>query len=106
MRCPICEADGVRHRVYEGGSSSTLMAAPPPYWDEDGNYVVPPDPNIHTTSYTCSNGHRFEGRTQHGETEIVMLDDTVDDLLNAAHPYNFKINLTDPFNPEGSKADG
>ena len=73
MRCPTCEKDGVKHRVYGGGSSTTLMAAPPPYWDEDDNYIVPPDPNTITTVYNCSNGHRFESRTRLGKTEIVMV---------------------------------
>lgn len=75
MRCPKCEKDGVRHRVYEGGTTSTLMASPPPYWDEDGKYVVPPDPNIHTTNYHCSEGCRFQKRIQHGRETIIELDD-------------------------------
>jgi len=58
MKCPKCVAEGKRSKVYIGVSTSTLVFAAA-YYDEDGNFVQPPDPNTHTTQYECTNGHRW-----------------------------------------------
>ena len=57
MKCPKCEEEGKRSKVYVGGSSSTLLGWTP-YYDEDGNYHNN-DPNRITTNYSCSEGHNF-----------------------------------------------
>ena len=57
MKCPQCIAENKRSCVYQGMSTTTLMEIAQ-YWDEDGNYVYH-DPNITTTQYSCSNGHKW-----------------------------------------------
>lgn len=57
MKCPECAANGQTSKVYVGHSTATLMASVP-FYDEDGNYHHN-DPNIYTTRYSCSNGHKF-----------------------------------------------
>ena len=56
--CPECQRQGLKSTVSVLGSSRTLAYAAP-YYNEDGNYVQPPDPNTTTTEYECSRGHRF-----------------------------------------------
>ena len=57
VRCPECVKAGKRSRVTVGASSSTLLGAPP-FYDEEGRYHSP-DPNVTTTQYTCSEGHKW-----------------------------------------------
>lgn len=57
MKCPECKKLGLKSKVYVGASSTTLLAFTP-YYDEEGNYHHN-DPNVITTSYTCSNGHSW-----------------------------------------------
>jgi hypothetical protein len=59
MMCEKCRAEGKKSKVYIGAQTSTLMAPPPAYYDENGRLVVPPDPNVYTTEYRCSNGHEW-----------------------------------------------
>jgi hypothetical protein len=56
-KCPICEKEGKKSKVFERGCHSTLMASYA-YYDEDGNYHYH-DPNVTTCEYGCSNGHVF-----------------------------------------------
>lgn len=58
MRCPECVEQGLRSRVYGGNDGVTLLGFNP-YYDEDGNYHSH-DPNKYSTSYHCSNGHRWQ----------------------------------------------
>lgn len=60
MKCPECQKEGKTSRVYVGATSSTLMGFAP-YYDEEGNHHHN-DPNIRTTEYRCSNGHRWQRR--------------------------------------------
>lgn len=55
----ICETENKQYRVYQGVTITTDVAAPAPYWDEEGNYIVSPDPNTSSTEYSCSNGHKW-----------------------------------------------
>lgn len=55
MICPECKAEGLKSRVYSGGTFSTLMGYST-YWDEEGVKHTH-DPNVRTTSYSCSNDH-------------------------------------------------
>ena len=55
--CPFCIEAGTKSRLYGGTTVVTCMYSPP-YHDEEGHYHSH-DPNHHTTSYHCSNGHRF-----------------------------------------------
>ena len=71
MTCDQCRRDGKRSRVYPGVGTTTLMASHP-YYDEDGRYVND-DPNITTTPYSCSNGHRWSTKTQGNETTVTVL---------------------------------
>lgn len=59
MICPTCKENGMRSRVYSQGTRSTLIGYTQSYYDENGNYVENPDPNRHTTTYLCSNGHQW-----------------------------------------------
>jgi len=57
MKCPECVKEGKRSKVYPGMTFRTLLAWSV-HFDEDGEYHVD-DPNITTTSYSCSNGHKW-----------------------------------------------
>ena len=63
MRCSECQQTGSRHSVYQGVSYRTAMGHSPAYWDEDGEYHPPYDPNVTTTAYRCSNGHQWTEKT-------------------------------------------
>lgn len=58
-RCSICDEAGVKYTTTLRFSTTTAIGVPPPYWDEEGNYHVPPDPNHTVNHYTCSNGHNW-----------------------------------------------
>lgn len=73
MKCPQCEKEGKRSRVYVGQSYSTLLGWTP-YYDEDGNWINN-DPNTTTTSYHCSEGHFFNRVTRSGEVTVVEIPD-------------------------------
>lgn len=55
--CPICKVLKKKSIVHGGVVMSTLMCTSS-YYDEDGKYHYN-DPNTHTYSYSCSNGHVF-----------------------------------------------
>jgi hypothetical protein len=57
MICQECKTEGKKSRVYEGPSSTTCMYSPP-FYDEDGKHHDH-DPNTSTTSFSCSNGHKW-----------------------------------------------
>ena len=57
MKCPECQKQGLKSKVYVGSSTTTLLAFQP-YYDEEGNYHYD-DPNTIYTSYSCSNGHSW-----------------------------------------------
>ena len=59
MRCNQCQEKDDSHNVYEGPKFFTAMARLPGYWDENDNWVLPPDPNYATSKYSCSNGHQW-----------------------------------------------
>lgn len=71
-RCPVCVSEGKRSEVYEGMSSGTLLATHS-YYDADGkhHYV---DPNIVTTRYSCSRGHRFTVSSSTMSTDVVAIE--------------------------------
>jgi hypothetical protein len=58
MICKECEKAGVESYTYIGPSYTTCMGGQQ-YYDGKGNFHNH-DPNIHTTSYYCSNGHSWE----------------------------------------------
>ena len=62
--CEECEAAGDSYGVHTGLQRRTLMARPEPYWDEDGNYVEPEDPNYTIVTYRCSNGHEWQEKRE------------------------------------------
>lgn len=57
MKCPECVEAGKRSHVHVGATFSTAMFSSP-FYDEDGVYHLH-DPNGHTTSYSCSEGHKW-----------------------------------------------
>lgn len=58
MRCPVCVEQGLTSVVHvPQGGYSTLMAGVS-YYDKEGAYHHH-DPNSHTATYSCSNGHRW-----------------------------------------------
>jgi hypothetical protein len=59
LKCPVCEYYEETSTVHGGLTTTTQVYAESYYWDEDGNLVVNPDPNIRTTEYRCSRGHEF-----------------------------------------------
>ena len=58
MFCPGCKEQGLKSKIYVGASTTTLLGFTP-FYDEEGNYHCH-DPNTITTSYSCSNGHRWQ----------------------------------------------
>lgn len=61
LKCPSCVSEGRRSKVFVGMQTRTLMAVHT-YYDEDGRLCVD-DPNKTTSSYSCSNGHRWTEKT-------------------------------------------
>lgn len=58
--CKECKKEGKEYRVNEPlYGTTTLMGISPGYWDEDGKYHEPYNPNITTYTYNCSNGHEW-----------------------------------------------
>ena len=57
MICSECLELGLKSKVYVGCGSTTL-AYSEPFYDEDGRYHNH-NPNITTTEYSCSNGHKW-----------------------------------------------
>lgn len=62
MKCPVCEEAGKRSRVFPHGSMKTAMYCQP-YYDEEGAYHHH-DGNIVTSSYSCSEGHKWSTKNQ------------------------------------------
>lgn len=58
-KCTACDIKGDKYSVFEGMLTTTAMAVAPPYWDEEGKYHVPSNPNTTTMHYRCSNGHTW-----------------------------------------------
>jgi hypothetical protein len=56
-KCPICQKQHLKSKVYMEGCTTTLIAGIP-YYDEEGNYHIN-DPNITSCFGRCSNGHTF-----------------------------------------------
>lgn len=59
MKCPSCEKEGKKSKVYEGIVMSTAIAHHSGYFDEEGVWKKCDDPNTHSYQYNCSNGHEF-----------------------------------------------
>ena len=72
MICQKCKRDGKRSKVYVGTSTVTAMYSQP-YYDEDGKYVHN-DPNTTTTTYWCSNSHRFSEEVSADDRTISYRD--------------------------------
>lgn len=58
FKCPACGAENIRSKVVVLGVMKTMLGGYNAYYDEDGNYHYE-DPNTYTTSYVCTNDHRF-----------------------------------------------
>jgi len=58
--CPECKELKQKSTVTVGAQTTTLMAIRQ-YYDEEGNFHYE-DPNIHSTTYHCSEGHIFNER--------------------------------------------
>jgi hypothetical protein len=59
--CKICEKENKKYSVVEPmGGTTTLMSIQSGYWDGEGKYFPPYNPNRTTYSYRCSNGHQWE----------------------------------------------
>jgi hypothetical protein len=60
MKCPECVKSGQRSKFYTDGMGySTAMGGSQSYYDEDGAEHYH-DVNTHSSSWWCSNGHRFD----------------------------------------------
>ncbi len=64
MKCPECLKENKKSVIYVGACMSTL-ACSIPHYDKEGVYHNV-DPNITTTSYWCSEGHKWIDRYQFG----------------------------------------
>ena len=63
MICEKCKSEGLTSTILEQGSMTTAMHSSP-YHDEKG-VRHHHDPNIVTTAYECSRGHRWSARGKH-----------------------------------------
>lgn len=63
MKCEKCVEAGLRSFVYPGITFVTSMISQS-FYDEDGIYHHH-DPNWHSSSWSCSQGHRWEVRSLH-----------------------------------------
>lgn len=61
MKCSECQEAGQTSKVYSDGATRTLMGGGGPFWDEEG-VRHSHEPNITTSGYHCSNGHRWTHR--------------------------------------------
>ena len=57
MICPECQAQGKKSCVFIGTATITMVSHQP-FYDEAGEFHNH-DPNLHRTSYSCSNGHSW-----------------------------------------------
>jgi hypothetical protein len=64
MKCPFCVEAGQISKVVPGIKMTTSMMGRS-YYDEEGEYHSH-DPNWHTTSYRCSNGHAWSSKYKLG----------------------------------------
>ncbi len=62
MKCPECQTEGEKSRVFLRGSRTTA-AHHWPYYDEDGIYHDH-DPNTVTSAYHCSRKHSWETKSK------------------------------------------
>jgi hypothetical protein len=62
--CPECQESGQKSTVYVGSDWITGMGVSR-FHDEDGRYHEH-DPNIVTTGYSCSMGHRWNEKRNNG----------------------------------------
>lgn len=74
MKCKKCEEEGKKSNVHIGMCTRTLLGIPPPYYDEEGILHCPPDPNVTTTEYRCSNGHKFIGKSNYVQETFKYYD--------------------------------
>lgn len=79
MKCPECEKQELRSKVFPGASTMTTLSNQP-FYDEDGEYHDH-DPNATIAYYSCSQGHHWAARQYHtcecgwtwGEPEIKVV---------------------------------
>ena len=57
-KCPFCEKEGKKSKLYSGGAMQTLMGGSESFYDEDGKKHYH-EINTTTRDYHCSNGHYF-----------------------------------------------
>lgn len=65
MKCAKCVEQGLTSKVYVPTSSFVQPIPVYPFYDESGEYHRH-DASHHSTSWSCSNGHRWHRRVQHG----------------------------------------
>lgn len=58
-RCPDCVKQGLRSKLFVERTTMTAMNCGEGHYDEQGQWVSPPDCNYVTTECACSEGHRF-----------------------------------------------
>ena len=64
LLCDKCWQQGLKSKVYVGGSSATCMSGST-YYDEEG-FFHRHDPNWSTAIYRCDNGHRWQVKVRQG----------------------------------------
>lgn len=58
MKCRECEKEGKTSVLFGGDSCLSTLMCTSSFYDEQGNRHFH-DPNGHTYSYRCSNGHSY-----------------------------------------------
>ena len=58
-KCPECQKENKKSKVYPTYTTTTPLYCPPGYYDEDGEWSELEDGNTITQNYRCSNGHEF-----------------------------------------------
>lgn len=73
MKCPKCQREDMKSKVYESQASySTCMAWSGGHYNEDGEFISRPDPNSYFSAFNCSNGHHFQVVRKEGETDKII----------------------------------
>jgi hypothetical protein len=93
-KCIVCKKQGRTSTLTLGATMGTCMASGPCYYDEQGVYHRPPDPNTYTTEVECSNGHTLViKRVGKGETisNVVDLQRSDRDRIEKQNAVNRKL---------------
>jgi hypothetical protein len=69
LLCPRCVELGIKSQIRYDGSTKTLLGWSEGHYDELGQCAQSTDPNIYTSGFHCTEGHRIKYQEGKGEIE-------------------------------------